>query len=459
MNDIRQLIRGSESEKIEFKESFDKETIETAVAFANTKGGIILIGVPDEGKVKGVQIGKETLRGWANQISQSIEPRVIPEIKVSEVDGKSVVIIGIKEFPIKPVSVKGKYFRRVGNSNRIMPMQEIAQMHFHSAGMSWDKLSARDVTIEDIDIERVKRYIKKANETGRRKIGDDEKPLQVLKKLELRKEMRPTWAAVLLFHGRPQQFLSQAVIHCGRFKEETMVIDDRMIEGTIIEQVDEAMDFIRKNINVRFVMTGKPAREQIWDYPLEALREAVINAVCHRDYTIPSNTEVRIYDDKLIVWSPGGLPFGITIEGLYEPHSSVLRNKGIGGIFYDMGWIEQWGSGIDKMRKACMKAGLPEPQFEEYQGFRVIFRKDIYAEEYLRNLGLNGRQVKAVMYVKEKGKVANKEYQEIFGVSKATATRDLTDLVKKDIFNVAGVGKRDIHYFLGEPEMNQRRTK
>ena len=112
-----------------------------------------------------------------------------------------------------------------------------------------------------------------------------------------------------------------------------------MIEGTIMEQVDEAMDFIRKNINVRFVMTGKPEREQIWEYPLEALREAVINAVCHRDYTAPSNTEVRIYDDRLIVWSPGGLPFGITIEDLYKSHSSVLRNKGIGEVFYDIGWI------------------------------------------------------------------------------------------------------------------------
>ncbi|HCG76442.1 MAG: transcriptional regulator [bacterium (Candidatus Ratteibacteria) CG_4_10_14_3_um_filter_41_18] len=447
MNDIRQLIKGGESEKVEFKERFDKETIETAVAFANTKGGIILIGVSDKSRIKGTQIGKDTLNDWANQISQSTEPRVIPEIEVSEIDDKSVVIIRIKEFPIKPVSVKGKYFRRVGNSNRIMPMQEIAQMHFHSAGMSWDKLAARDVTIEEIDVEKVKRYIKKANETGRRKVGDDEKPLQVLEKLELRKEGRPTWAATLLFHERPQRFLSQAVIHCGRFKEETMVIDDRMIEGTIIEQVDEAMDFIRKNINVRFVITGKPEREQIWDYPLEALREAVINAVCHRDYTIPSNTEVRIYDDKLIVWSPGGLPFGITIADLYEPHSSVLRNKGIGGIFYDMGWIEQWGSGIDKMRKACMKAGLPEPQFEEYQGFRVIFRKDIYTEEYLRDLGLNERQMKAVMYVKEKGKITNKEYREITGLSDEGARIDLGELTEKRVLQLRGKG-RNAHYVL-----------
>ncbi|MFQ6031469.1 MAG: RNA-binding domain-containing protein [Candidatus Zixiibacteriota bacterium] len=400
-DEVLKLIKKGESETIEFKERFDKETIETASAFANTRGGTIFIGISDKGKIKGVQIGKETLKNWANQISQATEPRIIPEIEHGEIGGRGVVIVQIKEFPIKPVSVKGRCFRRVGNSNRIMPMQEIAQMHFHSTGMSWDKLPARDAMIGDIDFEKVRRYIRKANETGRRKIGVDEKPLQVLEKLELIKEGQPTWAAILLFRKDTKRFLSQAVIHCGRFKEEDIVIDDRMIEGTIIEQVDEAMDFIRKNINVRFVMTGKPAREQIWDYPLEALREAVINAVCHRDYAIPSNTEVRIYDDRLIVWSPGGLPLGIT----------------------------------------------PEPQFEEYQGFRVIFRKDIYTEEYLRNLGLKERQIKAVMYVRERGKITNKVYREMTELSDEGARIDLNELVEKKVLQSKGRG-RGAHYVL-----------
>ena len=448
--ELKKLLASGETETTEFKEKFEKESIETAVAFANTKGGIILIGVSDKGEVKGVQIRKETLKNWANQISQGAEPRVIPEIELNKIDGKNVVIIRIKEFPIKPVSVKGRCFRRVGNSNRIMPMQEIAQMHFHSTGMSWDRLPVEDASIKDVALDKVRRYIKRANDAGRRKIGDDENPLQVLEKLELSKERQPTWAAILLFHKHPQRFLSQAVIHCGRFKEETTIIDDRMIEGTIIEQVEEAMDFIRKNINVRFVMTGRPAREEIWEYPLEAVREALINAVCHRDYTVPSNTDVRIYDDELIVWSPGGLPIGIAIENLYKPHSSVLRNKGIGGIFYDIGLIEQWGSGIDKMRKACVKAGIPEPQFEEYQGFRVTFRKDIYTEEYLGRLGLHERQIKAVMYVKEKGKITNKEYQKLANVIKKTASRDLADLVKKEVFDQIGTTGKGTFYILKE---------
>lgn len=439
---LQELVGRGESETLEYKEKFDERTLESAAAFANTKGGIVLIGISDNGTVKGIQLGKESQKNWANQISQSTEPRVIPEIEVCELDGKSVVAIRIKEHPIKPVSLKGRCYKRAGNSNRILTLQEIAQIHLHSTGMSWDKLSARDAQIKDINLEKIKRYIKISRETGRRKIGDDEDPIQVLEKLDLLKDGIPTWAAILLFRKDPHRFVSQAAIHCGRFKEETIVIDDRMIEGTIIEQIDEAMDFIRKNINVEFVMTGRPEREQVWDYPLEALREAVINAVCHRDYTISSNVEIRIYDDRLVVWSPGGLPLGITLEELYKPHSSELRNKGIAEIFYDMELIEQWGSGIDKMREGCRTAGLPEPVLEEYQGFRVIFRKDIYTEEYLRSLGLNERQMAAVMYVKERRSINMSTFKALtLEVAEKTLYRDLRDLVNKKVLKQVGEKK------------------
>jgi ATP-dependent DNA helicase RecG len=129
-------------------------------------------------------------------------------------------------------------------------------------------------------------------------------------------------------------------------------------------------------------------------------------------------------------------------------HSSALRNKGIATIFYDIGLIEQWGSGIDKMRKACINAGVPEPQLEEYQGFRVTFRKDIYTEEYLRKLGLNERQIKAVGYVKGKGKITNKEYCEMLGITVRTARTDLNDLWSRDIFEkIEKMGKKT-EYFL-----------
>ncbi len=297
--------------------------------------------------------------------------------------------------------------------------------------------------------EKIERYIRRSRDAGRKDVENHEGPLEILKKLGLFKGGKLTWAALLLFRKDTKYLRSQDLVHCGRFKEETIVIDNRMIEGTIVEQIDEAMDFIRKNISVKFVMTGKPQRDEVWDYPLEAIRESIINAVCHRDYTMPSNTEVRIYDDRLTIWSPGSLPLGITMEDLLKPHGSVLRNKGIGAVLYDMGLIEQWGSGIGKMLKLCSLAGIPVPHFEEYQsGFLVEFRKDIYTEEYLRTLGLNDRQQKAVHHVKTTGKITNQELRELTDVVIRTASRDLEDLVRKEVLVKIGKTGRSTHYVL-----------
>ncbi|MBC8430565.1 MAG: putative DNA binding domain-containing protein [Desulfobacterales bacterium] len=448
-SEIVKLIKKGESKTVEFKETFDNKTIETAVAFANTRGGHIFIGVSDKGAKKGVQIGKETLIGWTNKISQGTQPRIIPEVESLEIESKIIAVIQIKEFPIKPVSTKGRCYRRVGNSNRLMTPQDIAEMHLHSIGTSWDKTPAPDATMSDIDPEKIKSYIRRSSDAGRRDVGDHEESFEILKKLELIKEGKLTWAALLLFRKDTKRLRSQGLVHCGRFKEETIVIDNRMIEGTIVEQIDEAMDFIRKNISVKFVMTGKPQRDEVWDYPLEAIRESIINAVCHRDYTMPSNTEVRIYDDRLTIWNPGGLPLGISMDDLFKPHGSVLRNKGIGAVLYDMGLIEQWGSGIGKMLKLCSLAGIPAPHFEEYQiGFLVEFRKDIYTEEYLSKLGLNERQQKAVHHVKTTGKITNQELRDLTDVVIRTASRDLEALVRKGVLVKMGKTGRSTHYVL-----------
>ena len=447
---FKEGTKKGESVTVEFKENFDKEAIETTGAFANTKGGSIFIGVSDKGKVIGVQLRKETVNSWVNQIVQNTDSRIVPDIEVCTVDGKDVGIIWIKEFPLKPVSVKGRCFRRTGNSNRIMTPQEIAHMHLVSTDMSWDSFPAANTSLVDIDIEKVKRYIKKANTAGRRKIDETADPFQILEKLKLVKDGRPTLATIILFGKAPQEALVQATVHCGRFKKETIIIDDKMIHGTAIEQIEEAMDFIRKNTNVRFVITGKPTRDEVWDYPLDALREAVVNAICHRDYADNSDIQLKIHDNRFTIWNPGGLVPGMTIEELYNPnHSSKLRNKLIAQIFYDIELIERYGSGIQRIIDACRNAGLPPPVFEErFGGFLVIFKKDIYTEEYLKGLGINERQIKAVIYTKEKGRITNKEYQEMYGIKKRQASEDLKDLQDKKIFERVGTTGKGTYYTL-----------
>jgi len=447
---ILKLLESSESETVEFKLSFDKEAVETAAAFANTKGGIVFIGVSDNGKVQGVQAGKKTLAGYTNKISQSTEPTIIPEIETAEIDGKTVVAILVDEFPVKPVAARGRCYRRTNNSNRQMTPNEIAQMHLHSTGTSWDAFPAGDKTLDDIDTGKVDKYIRKANATGRRKIADGS--AEVLKKLEFIKDEKATWAAVLVFGKEPQRPLLQSAAHCGRFRiDKTQIIDDLMVETDLIDQVDEVMKFVTRHISVRYEFDGKPRRKEVWEYPLEALREAVTNAIVHRDYTAPSNVQVEIYDDRIDIWNPGELLPGITIADLYKKvHKSVVRNRLVAQAFYDIGYIEKYGSGTVKIMDLCKQHGLPLPKFEEvFGGFSVIFRKDIYTEEYLRGLELSERQIKAVVYVKEKGSISLSSFKTLItGVSEKTLYRDLQDLVSKKILREMGE-KKGRKYELG----------
>ena len=210
------------------------------------------------------------------------------------------------------------------------------------------------------------------------------------------------------------------------------------------------MGYFREHLQTRFEFRGEPAREVIWEYPLEALREAIINAVCHRDYLDVGHTQVRWYDDHLVLLNPGGLPSPLSLEDLKRPHRSVPRNRLIAEMFFYIGWIERWGSGIQKMLDACAASDLPEPEFEENQGaLWVRFRKDILTEEYLHSLGLNERQSRAVLYVKEHGRITNKVYQQFVQTSRETAKRDFADLVARSLLVRRGNG-RNVDYVLGQ---------
>jgi len=382
ISEIKKLLKQGESLTVEFKEKFNKRVIETACAFANTTGGNLIIGVNNHGVVKGVNIGKETIQNWINEISQKTEPVIFPEIKVVEIENKTLVIIQILEYPLKPILTKGRCFKRIENSNHRMSAKEIAEMHLLSTGTSWDAFPVLDKSIKNIDLNKAKKYIKIAKITNRRHFDKTLKTVDILKKLELIKNKKPTWASLLLFGKDSQSSLSQATIHCGKFKNNVHIMDNRMINGSIIDQVDEVMIFVKKHINVKFVISGKPKRDEIWDYPLDAIREAIINAICHRDYSDNADIQIKIFDDRMTIWSPGFLLSSITLEELLDPnHSSKPRNKQIAQIFYDLELIERYGSGIYRIINECKKALIPQPEFKNFSGgFIVIFHKKIESQ-------------------------------------------------------------------------------
>ena len=223
---ILNFIKKGESETIEFKSTLDQAAIETLAAFANTKGGYVFVGVADSGKIVGVQLGNETIPQWLNQIKTNTFPTLIPDVATATIDQKNVVIFMVGEFPIKPVAVRGKYFKRVENSNHQLSPSEISNLHLQSLQLSWDSYPAHDATLDDLDVIKIERFISRVNAAGRFVLGGSWQ--ESLEKLDLIRENKPANAAKLLFAKE----LKQYSIHVGRFKTPSMIIDDKMIKNT-----------------------------------------------------------------------------------------------------------------------------------------------------------------------------------------------------------------------------------
>ncbi|ADQ40173.1 putative transcriptional regulator [Caldicellulosiruptor acetigenus I77R1B] len=435
-----------ESKQVEFKAQWNDEHLKTICAFANSEGGIIYIGVDDKGNPIGTTNIDKLLEDIPNKILSKLG--VIADVDVEMLKGQEVIKIKVEKSEV-PISYDGKFYIRTGSTIQQLSGNELVRFMLKKQRISWDSLPS-EAGIDEVDIETIERF-KRMAKKRLPEISDEDSIEKILKNLELIKEDKLTNAGLLLFGKKPQKYIHGAGARVGRFKTPTIILDTVDVSGNLFKQLDGLMEAIKKHLNVRFEIKGIE-REDIWDYPLEAIREAVINALIHRDYLSLADIQIKIFDDKIWFYNPGKLPEEITIEMLKQDHASIPRNRHIAYVFFLAGLIEKWGSGTKRMVELCKEAGLPEPEFKEEGGFVVEFYKDIYTEEYLAKLGLNERQIRAVMYVKEKGRITNKEYQEICSVSKATATRDLTELVNMGIFSICGVGKRTLHYIL----MNQK---
>lgn len=452
IHDITTLVSSGESEILEYKESFNDEALETIGAFANAKGGTLLLGVRDNGEICGLQVGKKSLEDIANRIQESTDPRLQPSISVVKYENKAVGVISVSITTRVPVSIRGRYFRRTGKSNQRMSHEEIMQRMVASTGLSWDAIVEPSAMLTDLDSHCISRFVQTVKKNGRLSIPAQTTDQEVIRKLELILNGKPTRAALLLFGKKPESFFSSAFLKIGRFRSPTHIVDDREIHGTIIDQLDGAMSWFRERLETEYIITGQPEREVHWEYPLEAIREAVTNSVCHRDYTSLAHNQIRLYDDRLEIWNPGSLPSALTPEALFYEHDSMPRNRKIAESFFYAGLIERWGSGTLRIAEELLVAKFPAPQFISESGrFRVTFYKELLSEEQLKKLELSTRQIKAVNYAKAHGSISNSEYQRIAEVSQRTATRDLNLLKSKGIFISEGSTGRGTLYRLKTP--------
>ncbi len=359
---LQDTIRQGESARIEFKSSFQKEVIETLSAFADTQGGMVLVGISDAGQAVGVSIQAETIQGWISQCKQITSPRVIPDIELVQIENLTVAVVSIDEFPVKPVACKGRYFKRVGNANHQMTATEISDAHIKLINSSWDYHLDPEHSLATISEQKVKTF---ADAVGVHAAFD-----VMLEKFELVKQSRPTFACHLLF-SKNDVFLS--TIEAGRFASPTLIKDSITSRDTLIEQVQRLMDFMVKHTNKAYIITGNPRREERWDYPMDALREIIINMIVHRDYRSANDSTIKVYDDRIEFFNPGVLLDDLTVEkiktGNYKSH---LRNKQIATIFKELELIEKYGSGVRRVIDTFVAYGLSEPEFEATQGGMAV---------------------------------------------------------------------------------------
>jgi len=451
---LKKIISQGESETVEFKKSpgESKEIIKTISAFANTKGGRIFVGVSNSGKVLSVEIGKDTIEHLTNQITQNTDPKINPHITVERIDEKQIIIIKVKESSDHLVLAFGRPYKRVGKSTIRMSKDEYERiiLEKHKDKLYFDSQICKEATLADIDKEKIRWFLKKAKAERNLDIDYTASPLEALKRLNLLIDNKPTNAAILMFGKNPQRFFIQSEIRCARFKGIKAVkpfIDMKVINGSIYEQIDQAEKFILFNIKkAAWIEPGKIERQEKWEYPPDAIREAIINAIAHRNYNSSANVHISIFDDRIEIWNPGKLPPPLTPKNLKEEHKSIPVNPSLANLLFLIKYIERWGTGTNDIVKWCREEDLPEPIFKEVTGgFAVVLRK-FQIPENLESLELNERQKKAIEYLKKYRKITNREYQNLCpDVNRETLRKDLNNLINKKAIIRKGE-KKGIYY-------------
>jgi len=451
--EIRKYISQGESESLEFKKSLSewKDIINTISAFSNTTGGVILVGINDCGKISGVITGKSTLEDLTNKIKENTDPKIYPRITKKVIDDKSIIIVEIKESSDHLVLAFGRPYKRVGKSTVRVSKDEYERLILekHKEKLYFDSQICKDARLEDINREKIEWFIKQAKRHRGLDIDESLSIEEILERLELVKKKRLTNAAILLFGKKPQEIFLQTVIKAIRFKGTDVteeMIDFKTIEGDILSQLEKAEDFIFEHIPKRaWIEEGKLQRQEKWLYPPKAIREALSNSLAHRDYKTTSCIQIRIFDDRLEIWNPGCLPSGLTIEKLKTKHDSIPRNPLIARAFFWIKYVEEVGTGTNKILRWCEEWELPEPKFEETgTSFVLTFKKSHINKNIIEKL--NERQKKVIEYLKKNNRITNRKYQNLCpDLNRETLRKDLIDLINKEI--VVRKGERRGSYY------------
>jgi ATP-dependent DNA helicase RecG len=435
--ELQQILEEGEGQKIEFKESLaslDKEL----VAFANASGGRIFVGITDGRKIKGAKISNR-LKSQVQDAAGNCDPTVEIEMESFE----DVLIIIVKEGEDKPYKCGSGFYRRVGPNSQKLSRSEIIEFLKDEEKIRFDDLrNSQFVYDEHFDSKKLDRFLRLA---GISKVMDDQSILLNLGAAERLEDGRLVVnnTGILFFARNLDYIYPHAAVTCALFQgtDKFTVLDRRDFKRRS-DDIDGAMNFLKRYIAVRYEMTGEARRREVPELPYDALREAIINAVAHRDYfQRGANVMVEVYDDRIEICNPGGLPKGLSPEEFGK--RSVLRNPKIAGMLHRADYIEKMGTGVRKMQRLMSEAELAPLEFTFTSFFTVTFRKsaaanseksgEIIGEKFARNFGIKfglkgdqlARAVRILVILSGREKLIVTQVAESFEVRERAITRDI----------------------------------
>lgn len=439
---IKGLLARDEGKTLEFKENTRSLAgiMRTAVAFANTAGGSIVIGVKDKTKdVAGLSDALKDEERLANSFADSIHPILIPEIQIHAWRDRELIVVTVPHSPgpyyINREGPGNGVYIRLGSTNRRAGPEMIAELQRLARNIFFDEQPCSEINTEGIDFRAASEFFsavsRQLTSPRRRSLGlvVDHGGREV-----------PTQGAVLLFGKTRNDIFPDAVIRCARFKgkDTARFLDQTEIDEYLPKAVDSAVAFIERH-TLENVEIGRVRRKEIPEYPVEAVREAVINAVVHADYAIGGmNIKVAVFDNRIEITNPGLLPFGLTLDAALSGVSK-LRNRVVGRVFRELKLIEQWGSGIGRMIAACKRDGLQQPRFEESgTSFRVtLFGQRVAAQK------LPEWHIHLMNYLAEKDEITTKLATVLWKTTDRTARTRLRKLVKEGLLAEVGTAPKD----------------
>lgn len=451
-DDVKALAAAGESETLEFKETTGQRRLaaKTVCAFLNQRGGKVLFGVNQDGVVVGQQVGKKTIEDISREL-RLIQPPVFPSVERVSIDGNyDAIVVSVVEGSLKPYTHRGKSYKRIGSTTNEVSADEYNRILFERMHKEqrWENQPATGWSIDDLDADEIRHTVAEAARRGRLVEPATREVPDMLRGLGLLHDGVLLRAAVVLF-GNSERLtydMPQCILRVARFRgiDRMKFLDNRQFIGNAFTLLANAELFLRETLPIagrferdKFERIDEPL------YPVLATREALVNALCHRDYSMGgSSIGVAVYDDRLEITSTGSLHFGLTPEELFTAHESKPWNPLIAHTFYRRGIIEEWGTGTLKMAEIAKDAGIPDPEIEDNNGYVTVrFRhRQPLPQQYqsIESIGL-GRKILAMIRRSENG-LARREILARMGtdISKRKMRRILEEL--KDSGLIISVG-------------------